>query len=140
MKTQKHPPSQAWASEQERAAWFSAHGADYPVTVAERDGEIIGWGSLSKFHPRSAYRRTVENSVYVRHDLHRQGIGFALLGDLVERAKSIGHHAIMALIDSGQRGSIALHEKYGFVEVGRLREVGFKFGRWGDVVYMQRML
>lgn len=124
----------------ERAAWFAAHGPKHPVVVAEREGEIIGWGSLSKFHPRSAYGRTVENSVYVRHDLHRQGIGRALLADLVERANDAGHHTILALIDTEQRGSIAMHEKMGFVEVGRLREVGFKFGRWLDVVHLQRMV
>jgi phosphinothricin acetyltransferase len=124
----------------ERAAWFAAHGPAHPVTVAEADGGLVGWGSLSRFHPRSAYGRTVENSVYVRHDLHRRGIGRLLLADLIDRAKSIGHHSIIALIDSAQPGSIALHEKFAFVEVGRLREVGFKFGRWGDVIYMQRML
>jgi len=128
------------SSSEERAQWFAAHDADHPITVAERDGEVIGWGSLSKFHPRSAYKNTIENSVYVRHDLHRQGIGFALLADLVERAKAIGHHTIMALIDFEQPGSIALHEKLGFIEVGRLREVGFKLGRWRDVVYLQRIL
>jgi len=124
----------------EREAWFAGHGPLHPVTVAEVEGELVGWGSLSKFHPRSAYGRTVENSVYVRKDCHGQGIGTALLGDLLERGKAIGHHSVMALIDSEQRGSITLHEKFGFVEVGRLREVGFKFGRAGDVVYMQRML
>jgi phosphinothricin acetyltransferase len=134
--TYQEEPSTA----EERTAWFTAHGPRHPVTVAERDGEVVGWGSLSKFHPRSAYGRTVENSVYVRKDCHRQGIGVALLGDLLERGRAIGHHCVVALIDSQQRGSVVLHEKFGFVEVGRLREVGFKFGRAGDVVYMQRML
>jgi carbon storage regulator CsrA len=134
--TYQEEPSTA----EERAAWFAAHGPRHPVTVAERDGEVVGWGSLSKFHPRSAYGRTVENSVYVRNDCHRQGIGDVLLADLLERGKAIGHHSVMALIDSQQPGSVALHEKFGFVEVGRLREVGFKFGRAGDVIYMQRML
>ena len=124
----------------ERAAWFAAHGPNHPIIVAERDGEVVGWGSLSKFHPRSAYGKTVENSVYVRHDLHRQGIGGVLLAELLERAKSAGHHTVLALIDTAQRGSIALHEKLGFTEVARLREVGFKFGQWLDVVYLQRMV
>ena len=125
---------------EERAAWFKAHGPKHPVTVAEQDGKVVGWGALSHFHPRSAYGRTVEDSVYVRHDFHRQGVGAALLADLIGRAKAAGHHTILALIDSGQRGSIELHEKFGFAEAGRLREVGFKFARWGDVVYLQRML
>jgi carbon storage regulator CsrA len=134
--TYQEEPSTA----EERAAWFAGHGPKHPITVAERDGEVVGWGSLSRFHPRSAYGHTVENSVYVRHDFHRQGIGEALLADLLERAKAAGHRTILALIDTQQRGSITLHEKLGFVEVGRLREVGFKFGRWLDVVYLQRMV
>ena len=136
MCTYQEEPSTA----DERAAWFASHGPDHPVTVMERDGQVVGWGSLSKFHPRSAYRTTVENSVYVRHDCHRQGFGGALLADLIERAKGIGHHSIIALIDSGQHGSLALHGRHGFVKAAHLREVGFKFGRWGDVIYLQRML
>ena len=124
----------------ERAAWFAAHGPQHPVTVAEVDGVVVGWGSLSRFHPRSAYRKTVENSVYVRHDLHRRGVGSVLLADLIERATTVGHHSIIALIDSGQHGSLALHERHAFARVGNLREVGIKFGRWGDVIYLQRML
>lgn len=125
---------------EERAAWFAEHGSKHPVTVAEREAEIVGWGALSRFHPRSAYARTVENALYVRHDCRRQGIGEALLADLMERGKTAGHHTILALIDTEQRGSIALHEKFGFMEVGRLREAGFKFNRWLDVAYLQRML
>src|SRR3954468_23228010 len=75
-----------------RRAWFERHGAAYPVTLAKQGGEVVGWGSLSPFHARSAYRRTVENSVYVRHDLHRRGIGRLLLADLIERARDVGHH------------------------------------------------
>jgi phosphinothricin acetyltransferase len=108
--------------------------------VATEFGEVVGWASISKFHQRSAYGRTVENSVYVRHDLHRRGIGRALLADLIERAKGAGHHTIMALIDRDQSGSIAIHRDFGFTAVAHLREVGFKFGRWLDVVYMQKML
>ena len=134
--TYQEEPSTA----EERAAWFAAHGPEYPVTVAEADGVVVGWGSLSRFHPRSAYRKTVENSVYVRHDLHRRGTGSILLADLIARAQAVGHHSIIALIDSGQPGSLALHEKHGFLRVAHLREVGFKFGRWGDVIYLQRML
>jgi phosphinothricin acetyltransferase len=125
---------------EERAAWFAAHGPAHPVTVAEMDGEVVGWGSLSPFHPRSAYRHTVENSVYVRHDLHRRGIGRVLLANLIDRAKTIGHHTIIALIDAGQPGSIAIHRAFEFAPVAHLNEVGFKFGNWRDVVYMQRMV
>jgi phosphinothricin acetyltransferase len=123
-----------------RQAWFAARGPEHPVTVAELDGEIVGWGALSRFHARSAYRRSVENAVYVRHDRHRLGIGKTLLVDLIDRAKALGHHTIIALIDSEQAGSLTIHERYGFVHAGRLRQAGFKFDRWLDVVYLQRML
>jgi L-amino acid N-acyltransferase YncA len=125
---------------EERVAWFAAHGPRHPVTVAELSGAIVGWGSLSRFHLRSAYRFTVENSVYVRHDLHRKGIGGALLDDLIARAAPIGHRSIIALIDASQDGSVALHRKCGFETVGQLKQVGFKFGRWLDVTYMQRLM
>jgi len=128
------------SSYQERATWFAAHGSAYPVTVAEQDGAIVAWGSISRFHPRSAYSRTVENSVYVQSDMHRQGIGSAMLIDLLVRAKALGHHTVLALIDTKQTGSIALHKRYGFEQAAHLKEVGFKFNRWLDVVYLQKML
>lgn len=125
---------------QERAAWFAAHGDSHPVTVLETNGGIIGWGSLSKFHQRAAYGRTVENSVYVRHDTLHKGIGSALLADLIQRARAIGHHSIIAGISADQIPSVELHRKFGFAEVARLKEVGYKFDRWLDVIYMQLML
>jgi L-amino acid N-acyltransferase YncA len=124
----------------ERQAWFAAHGPDHPITVAEIDGEVVAWASLSRFHARAAYSRTVENSVYVRHDRHRRGLGSLLLADSIERARSLGHHTMIALIDESQAASIELHRRHGFTPAGHLREVGFKFGRWLDVVYLQRML
>jgi L-amino acid N-acyltransferase YncA len=123
-----------------RQAWFARHGPAHPVTVAEIDGRVVGWGSLSPYHSRSAYRFTVENSVYVNHEYHRQGIGAALLRDLIARAREIGHHTIIAGIDADQTGSVAIHRQYGFVKVGQLAAVGYKFDRWLDVIYMQLML
>ena len=120
-----------------RRAWLAAHGAAHPVTVATIDGEVVGWGSLSPYHRRQAYRHTVENSVYVAPTHQRRGIGRLLLADLIERAKAIGYHAIIAVIDGEQAGSIALHEQLGFARVGLFREIGFKFGRWCDVHYLQ---
>lgn len=122
-----------------RAKWFAGHDRDHPVVVAELDGETVGWGSLSPFHPRSAYRFTVEDSVYVSHDCLRRGIGTALLEDLLARAAGAGHHSVLALIDSEQAGSIALHAKHGFQPSPVLKQVGYKFGRWLDVLYMQRL-
>jgi L-amino acid N-acyltransferase len=123
-----------------RRGWFEKHGDRHPITVAEIDGRIVGWGSLSAYHARSAYRNTVENSVYVHHEFHRRGVGGAILGDLIARAKSIGHHAIIAGIDAEQGASVALHRKFGFEHVGHLKQVGFKFGRWLDVIYMELLL
>jgi len=124
----------------ERHAWFAAHGPAHPVTVELLADEVVGWGSLSPYHKRAAYRNTVENSVYVAHTYHGHGIGRLLLQDLIDRAKSIGHHTIIASIDGEQTRSIALHSKMGFEEVGLMRELGFKFGRWLDVHYLQLMV
>jgi L-amino acid N-acyltransferase len=125
----------------DRATWFREHGAAHPLTVAERpDGAIVGWAALSPFHHRCGYAHTTENSVYVDHAWHRRGIGGALLADLVARTRALGHHTIVAAIDGEQGGSIALHRGHGFADAGRLRDAGFKFGRWLDVVYLQLML
>jgi phosphinothricin acetyltransferase len=123
-----------------REQWFARHGNPHPVVVAELAGQVVGWGSLSAYHVRSAYRFTVENSVYVHHTHHKQGIGSAILNDLLARSSTLGHHTVIAGIDSEQAGSIALHAKFGFQKVAHLKQVGFKFGRWLDVVYMQRMV
>lgn len=123
-----------------RRQWFQHHGGPHPVTVAQADGVVVGWGSLSPFHPRSAFRHTVENSVYVHHQHQGRGIGSALLEDLINRARTSGHRAIIAAIDSTQAPSLALHAKFHFLEAGRLRRVGLKFGRWLDVVYLELIL
>ena len=124
----------------EREVWFLSHGPLHPITVAESENVIVGWASLSPFHTRSAYRRTVENSLYVRHDRQRQGIGAALLADAVERAKAMGHHTIIAGIDREQAASLHIHQRQGFEQVAHLKEVGFKLGRWLDVIYLQKLL
>ncbi len=123
-----------------REAWFARHGGEHPVTVATLDGGIVGWASLSPYHPRSAYRRTAESSVYIHAAFHRRGIGKALMVDLIERGRRLGHHTLIAGIDAEQTSSLALHEALGFERVGHLKQVGFKFGRWLDVIYMQLML
>jgi L-amino acid N-acyltransferase len=124
----------------DRQTWFSKHGENHPVTVALLDRQIVGWGSLSPYRPRSAYRSTVENAVYVHPNFHRRGIGSMIVTDSIDRAHTIGHHTIMAIIDADQIGSIVLHEKLRFKKAAHLKQVGFKFGRWLDVIYMQLML
>lgn len=124
----------------ERLEWFKAHGPAHPITVAVIDGEVVGWASASPYHPRAAYRHTVENSVYIRHDMHGKGLGKAMLLDLIARCTALGHKTMIAGISADQAVSIGLHEALGFEPVGHLKEVGFKFDRWLDVIYMQRML
>jgi L-amino acid N-acyltransferase len=127
-------------TDQDRAAWLAEHGDRYPVIVAVADGEVVGWGCLSRYRSRAAYAPTVENSVYVRHDLQGRGIGGALLAELIRRAGALGYRSILAGVSADQAASVTLHEKHGFEKVGHLREVGFKFGRRLDVVWLQRML
>ena len=122
------------------AEWFKAHDAEHPALVAEGDGGILGWASASMFHSRFGYRHTVEDSVYIRDGLHGRGLGTALLSDLLGRCKAIGHHAMIAGISADQEPSVALHKKFGFTEVARLKEVGRKFDRWLDVIYMEKLL
>ncbi len=124
----------------ERASWFAAHGERHPLIIAETGGAVVGWASLTPFHRRQAYARTVENSVYVDHRHHRRGIGRRLLDELIVRAGAIGHHAIIANISADQEASIRLHAGTGFRETGHVREVGHKFGRWLDVVFYQLLL
>ena len=126
---------------EDRVAWFQAHDPQrYPVTVAEQGGEVVGWGALSKFRERAAYAPTVEGSVYIRHDRHRQGLGRLILLDLIERARSAGFHSLIGGVDAEQSASIALQESLGFQRVAHLKQVGHKFDRWLDVIYLQLML
>lgn len=127
-------------TEEEHHRWFTERAAGHPVTVAELAGEVAGWGALSAWKSRCAYAHSVEASVYIRHDMHRRGIGRAILTDLIERARTAGHHTILGGACTEHAASLALQESLGFVRVGCLREVGFKFGRWLDVAYLQLML
>ena len=92
------------STEVERAAWFAAHGPQHPVIVAELDGRVVGWGSLSLFHARAAFARTVEESVYIHHDFLRRGLGKAILAELLARAKALGHHRVIAAISAATPG------------------------------------
>jgi phosphinothricin acetyltransferase len=113
----------------------------FPHLVAEAAGEVLGYAYVSLYRTRSAYRYTVEDSVYVRHDTTARGVGRALLGALVARCERMDLRQIVAVIgDSGNAASIGLHAALGFKQVGLLPAVGFKLGRWVDSVLMQRSL
>ncbi|HWT09297.1 MAG TPA: GNAT family N-acetyltransferase [Roseomonas sp.] len=115
--------------------------AGYAWIVAEEDGLILGYGYFSPFRPRSAYRFTAEDSVYVRDDIRGQGVGKALVAELLARAEAMGIRQMVAVIgDSENVGSIGLHISLGFRQIGVLKAVGMKFGRWVDVVQMQKAL
>lgn len=124
----------------DRQAWLARHGGPHPVLVAEQGERVVAWGALSPFHPRAGYRFSVEDSIYVRKDCQRRGLGRLLLGELVSAAHELGHHTIIALISADKSGSVALHDEFGFVLTARLREAGYKFETWLDVAFMQLML
>ena len=129
------------ASLDSRKAWFAGMTArGDPVLVARRGGELAGYAYWGPFRPADGYRHTVENSVYVRGDLHGQGIGRLLMLELIGRARAKGLHVIVAGIGAENTGSIAFHARLGFVQYARLPQVGAKFGRWMDLVLMQLML
>ena len=112
-----------------------------PYLVAEIDGEIVGYCYATPYHARSAYRHTLEDSVYVAPGLGGRGVGGALLAALIARCEAGRWRLMVAIIgDSGNAASIALHRRYGFEPVGTLRSVGFKLGRWVDTPIMQRAL
>ncbi|MGE4279475.1 MAG: N-acetyltransferase family protein [Magnetospirillum sp.] len=112
-----------------------------PYLVAEEDGEVLGYTYAGPWRPRSAYRYTVEDSIYVAPFVQRRGVGKALLGTLIDRCADLGYRRMIAVIgDSANQGSIGLHRSLGFRQEGVLRGVGLKFGRWVDVVIMHRVL
>ena len=121
----------------ERRAWLSEHGGAYPVLVAVSEGIVIGWGSLSKWGTRCAYRHTVEISAYVATDSTGAGLGPALSRALIAEARRVGHHALVSQIVSENEPSLKMTARLGFEQVGVLREVGRKFDRWLDLVFME---
>jgi phosphinothricin acetyltransferase len=125
--------------EQQRA-WLADHAGAHPAIVAVEGSEIVGFGSLSPYKERPAYATSVENSIFV-HRAHRgQGVGKALLTELVRLARDHGFHTVIARIVGDNEASIRVHDACGFERVGVEREVGRKFGRWLDVVELQLLL
>ncbi|CAN5183694.1 GNAT family N-acetyltransferase [soil metagenome] len=125
----------------QRKAWFDNHVSNnLPVLVAQSDGRVIGWASLSFYHQRSAYRQSVELSFYIDHEYLSRGIGKQLTERLIHSARENGYHCILSLVCSENDASIALLNKFGFETVGDLKEVGRKFERWLNVTILQKML
>jgi L-amino acid N-acyltransferase len=127
----------------ERRAWFTSRcGMGFPVQVAvDPDDDVLGFASFGEWRGAwPGYRYTVEHSVHVRHDIRGQGVGRALVESLFPRALALGKHVMIGGIDAANDGSIRFHERLGFEHVAHFREVGRKFGRWLDLVFMQRFL
>jgi len=125
-----------------RLAWLAdRQKAGYPVLVAVGEGgAVLGYASFGDWRAFDGYRHTVEHSVYVRGDQRGKGIGRMLMQTLIGRAQSIGKHVMVAGIEANNVGSIQLHEKLGFEQVGHLKEVGMKFGVWLDLAFLQLKL
>ena len=134
---EEEPPS---VEELERR-YRDVTGRGLPYLVAEYGGEVAGYGYCAPYRPRSAYRYALEDSIYIRDGMIGRGIGRRLLEELVRRCEGLGYRQMIAVIgDSGNAASIGVHAACGFLRVGTLRSVGFKFGRWVDSVFMQRPL
>jgi L-amino acid N-acyltransferase len=124
-----------------RVAWYEEHIQQrLPVLVAADSTGIVGWSALSPFRPRVGYRYTVEHSVYVVAQRRGQGIGRALVAPLIGSARELGMHAMIGVIDAENAASIRLHTALGFTQVAHFKEVGYKFGRWLDLVCMELVL
>ena len=125
-----------------RAAWLAdRQRAGYPVLVAiDAEGTVAGYASFGDWRPFEGFRHTVEHSVYVRADRRGAGVGKALMVELIARARGLRKHVMVAGIEAGNAGSIALHKQLGFEEVGLMRQVGTKFGAWLDLAFLQLQL
>ena len=122
----------------EREEWLTSRiSVGNAVLVAIESGDVAGFAAYAPWRWKSGYRNTVEDSLYISEAYQGRGYGRALLVALIEHARGAGHHVMLADIESGNAASIALHESLGFVEAGRLREIGQKFGRWLDLTILQ---
>ena len=120
-----------------RIAWLAERSPRDIVTVAESAGEILGWESLRPYKPRSGYRLTAEESVYIHHDAQGHGLGTLLLRDLFRRGRQAGYETVIAGVSAEQAPSLGLHKKLGFVPVGHLQGIGIKFDQTLDSILMQ---
>ena len=128
-------------SEADRLAWMKARQAlGYPVLVAAEGSTVLGYGTFGDFRTWPGYRYSVEHSVYIDKNHRGRGLGRVIVEELVAAATALGKHVLIAGIDGGNEASLRLHAQMRFVEVARMPEIGRKFGRWLDLVFMQRTL
>lgn len=124
----------------ERRAWFESHGERHPILVAEADGAVVGWASLTRWSERPAYDDTAETSFYVKAEHRGRGIGRSLKDAIIQEARRLRFHTLIARVAGESDESHHLNESFGFEKVGTLREVGRKFGRLLDVHIFQKIL
>lgn len=126
---------------EEQTRWYnSKHEQGFPVIVADVDGTAVGFGTYGTFREKIGYQYTVEHSVYVAPEQIGKGIGSQILAALISSARDEGYHVMIGGIDAANTGSVAFHRKFGFEETAVLRQVGFKFGKWLDLQFMQLIL
>jgi phosphinothricin acetyltransferase len=123
-----------------RREWFAQFGEEHPLLVAEVDGGVAGFAYTLPYRTRPGYRTTKECTIYIAPERQGRGIGSALYAEVIARAKSRGVHALIGVLGGDNPASVALHQKFGFTEVGRLREVGNKFGQWVDTPIFELLL
>jgi phosphinothricin acetyltransferase len=126
--------------EERRAWWRTRTGQGYPVLVARDAQGVCGFSTFGDFRAWPGYRFTVEHTVHVRADGRSRGVGTLLVQALFPRAAALGKHVMIAGVDAANAASLRFHERLGFTQSGRLREVGYKFDRWLDLVFLQRQL
>ena len=124
-----------------RKAWFDTKKQQgFPVFVAEENGKILGLSSIGPFRAWAAYQYSVENSIYVASEARGKGVAKLLMPPIIEAAKQLGMHTILAGIDAGNEASIKLHQLFGFEEVAHFKQVGWKFDRWLDLKFLQLII
>lgn len=128
-------------SYEQQLAWFEKKNQDeMPVIVAEKEGNVVGFGSFGIFRPWDAYRFSVEHSIYTHQDAQGMGIGKRIMAELIRLATEQGYHTMIAGVDASNKGSYEFHKKFGFQEIGTFKEVGYKFDQWLDLIFMQLFL
>ena len=126
---------------EEQLAWFEEKtNQEFPVIVAVKDGKVVGFGTYGYFRTKAAYKKTIEHSIYIAKDFRGFGIGHLLMEKLIQLAVNAGFHVMVGVIDASNTGSVEFHERFGFTVAGKFKEVGFKFDKWLDILFMQKML
>ena len=125
---------------EEKKVWFDGHGSKNPIIIAEENRNIVGWAALSKWSNKDAYSNTAEISVYVKDSFKKKGVGKKLIQEILKEGKKVDLHLIIARITNDNQVSVHLHESVGFKQIGVMKECGYKFGKWLDVILLQKLL